>query len=447
MAPVNWILPIDSTILLDGISRPIEIMRGIGGGSQGQVYEVRIDGQLLALKWYFSTSLRQDPYLLSRLTECIRAGEPSDKFLWPLALLQGRDSASDLERLVNQGFGYLMKLRPREYIPAMQHYGGFIDLSIASVLRACFNLVDAFDSLHSKGFCYKDVSLGNLFMEHRVGNILVCDNDNVDIEGRDQSAVLGTPGYMAPEVLMGHKKPSRNSDLFSLAVLIFRMLTRHDPFRGNMERRIHCLDEPARRHLYGEDPVFIFHPSDGRNRPDPTDHRAALITWPIYPQALQDLFLQTFVTGLRNPWLRTLTGQWRQAIASCLDQRFLCRTCGQENFPGLTAQFNHCWNCQSEQQLGLRLCCGSSTIRVAEGNQIHPHHFSPFTEITVNDPWGLVVCNPQQPSILGLKNLSQEAWQVELSNGDTVVVPPGRATNLGPTDGILTSRGKITVIR
>ena len=444
---MNWILPIGSTLLLDGISQPLQIVRGIGGGSQGQVYEVRMDSQPLALKWYFPSFLRQDHHLRSRLAECIHAGEPSENFLWPLALLRGRDSVVGQVNPDDRGFGYLMKLRPQGYISAMQHYGGFINLSIASALKICFNLADAFNSLHSKGFCYKDISLGNLFMEHESGNILVCDNDNVDIEGQNQSAVLGTPGYMAPEILMGQAKPSRNSDLFSLAVLIFRLLTRHDPFHGKMERQIQCLDEPARRHLYGHDPVFIFHPSDGRNSPDPNDHKAALIMWPIYPKALQDLFLQTFVAGLRNPWLRTLTGQWRQEIATTLDQRFLCRTCGQENFPEMTAQFNHCWNCQSKQQLGASLYCGSSTIRVAEGNEIHPYHFSPFTEIRTNDPWGLVVCNPKQASILGLKNLSQEAWQAELSNGDTVVVPPGRATNLESTDRILTSRGKIKVIR
>ena len=38
-----------------------------------------------------------------------------------------------------------------------------------------------------------------------------------------------------PEVLLGQAKPSARSDLFSLAVLLFRLLTRHDPFRGQRE--------------------------------------------------------------------------------------------------------------------------------------------------------------------------------------------------------------------
>ena len=45
-----------------------------------------------------------------------------------------------------------------------------------------------------------------------------------------------------------------------------------------MELQIRCLDEPARRKLYGEDPAFIYDPDDLRNRPDPEVHQAAVIT-------------------------------------------------------------------------------------------------------------------------------------------------------------------------
>ena len=112
----------------------------------------------------------------------------------------------------------------------------------------------------------------------------------MDVDGQSSGSVLGTPGFMAPEVLLGQAKPSARSDLFSLAVLLFRLLTRHDPFRGQRELEIRCLDEPARRRLYGDEALFIFDPDDPHNRPDPIEHSAALITWPIYPASLQRLF-------------------------------------------------------------------------------------------------------------------------------------------------------------
>lgn len=176
-----------------------------------------------------------------------------------------------------------MPLRPPGYIGAHEHVGGLVDISLQAVMRSSFFLAEAFHDLHLRGLCYKDISLMNLFLEPSSGRILICDNDNVAIDGRDPGSVLGTPGFMAPEVLLRQARPGANSDLFSLAVLIFRLLTRHDPLLGTMELAIRCLDEPARRRLYGEDPVFIFDPRDARNRPDPEAHPAALVTWPIYP--------------------------------------------------------------------------------------------------------------------------------------------------------------------
>src|SRR6202042_3181602 len=44
--------------------------------------------------------------------------------------------------------------------------------------------------------------------------------------------VLGTPAYMAPEQLSGEGSDGR-SDLFSLGVILYAMVTGHSPFQGN----------------------------------------------------------------------------------------------------------------------------------------------------------------------------------------------------------------------
>ena len=325
---VHWILPVGAELEFEGAMAPLTILRGLGGGTQGQVYEVEVDGERLALKWYWPAFLQRDPSLAGRLEQSIRATAPNGDFLWPLALLHPTAATVPMIRCRQPGYGYLMPLRPASFVGAHEHVAGRLEISLRSVLRASFFLADAFHALHLRGLCYKDVALGNLFLEPGSGAILIADNDNVDVDGGDPGSVLGTPGFMAPEVLLGRRRPSAASDLFSLAVLLFRLLTRHDPLRGELELGIRCLDEPARRRLYGEDPVFIFDPLDTRNRPDPIDHAAALITWPIYPRSLQALFEQTFCAGLRDPWKRTLTGQWRQAFAACLDRRQICGACG-----------------------------------------------------------------------------------------------------------------------
>ena len=44
--------------------------------------------------------------------------------------------------------------------------------------------------------------------------------------------IVGTPAYMSPEQLEGKKLDGR-SDLFSLAVTLYHLLTGHQPFAGN----------------------------------------------------------------------------------------------------------------------------------------------------------------------------------------------------------------------
>jgi serine/threonine protein kinase len=50
---------------------------------------------------------------------------------------------------------------------------------------------------------------------------LIADNDNVSVDGAGVLGVLGTPRFMAPEIVRGETVPSTQTDLFSLSVLIF----------------------------------------------------------------------------------------------------------------------------------------------------------------------------------------------------------------------------------
>ena len=443
---MNWLLPEGAELHFEGLKRPLQILHGLGGGTQGQVYAVAVDGEALALKWYLPACIARDPRLASRLRQSIGLGAPNADFLWPLALMEPTAASRQLIRHPAAGFGYLMAQRSPGFLGAHLHAGGQLEISLQNVLRACFFLADGFHQLHLKGLCYKDISLGNLFLEPSSGRILICDNDNVDIDGRDPGSVLGTPGFMAPEVLLRLARPSASSDLFSLAVLIFRLLTRHDPFRGRKELAIRCLDEPARRRLYGEEPLFIFDPDDDRNRPDPEEHAAALITWPIYPPAIHSLFIQSFGPGLRQPQRRSLTGQWTQALASCLDRRQLCPHCGQETFPD-PDQPGACWSCGQVLPQPLQLEAPHGRLSATAGNTLHRHHLDPLAVIDLHHPVARLEVHPSDPDLLGLKNLSGEAWQVELSDGRTIVLEPGKTCNLSGLQKIRTTTGPVTLLR
>jgi hypothetical protein len=249
---------------------------------------------------------------------------------------------------------------------------------------------------------------------------------------------------MAPEVALAEARPSASSDLFALAALLFQLLTRHDPFKGALELAIPCLDLPSRRRLYAEDPVFIFDPRDGRNRPDPIEHGAALLTWPIYPRAVQQLFERSFGPGLRDPAQRTLTGEWRQALAACLDQRRLCPACGEENFvepraPGL------CWACASPLPPPPRLVAPAGVVSVAAGNELHRHHLDPLAAEAIDQPLARVEAHPSRPGLVGLRNLSPHPWTLTLAGGETITVAPGETAGLARSRELRSAAGQIRI--
>ncbi|MEB3263706.1 MAG: protein kinase [Synechococcus sp.] len=442
---MNWILPPGLALPCRELEHPVQVLRGLGGGTQGQVYEVEVNGERLALKWYLPACLAGDPSLPRRLAEAIRATAPNQDFLWPIGLLHPTAEAEALVRCRPAGFGTLMELRPAGYVGLQEHVAGRIEISLRQVVRACFFLADAFHALHLRGLCHKDISLGNLFLEPGSGRILICDNDNVDVDGRDPGSVLGTPGFMAPEVLLGQARPGANSDLFSLAVLLFRLLTRSDPLRGRRELEIRCLDEPARRRLYGEEPLFVFDPHDAGNRPDPVEHAAALLTWPIYPARLQELFQQTFGEGLRQPARRVLTGQWRRALCKTLDSHRHCPACGQEVFDDGSAA--PCWNCGAPLPPLPRLQLPAGVVLASPGNDVHLHHLDPLAVEDLRHPLARVEAHPGDGRILGLRNLSGERWIVELGAGEQVPLEPGKTCNLAPVRRVTTPAGSITVVR
>jgi serine/threonine protein kinase len=439
-------LPNGATLECTNLSSTLEVQRLLGAGGQGEVYEVKFGGEALAAKWYYPKIAQRDTGLANRLRDSIQSTSPSPAFLWPISLLEPSEQSSTNLQIPAGSFGYLMAIRPTGYVGAIEHSAARISITLRSIVRASFQLAEAFDALHSRGLCYKDISLGNLFLRPETGDILICDNDNVEEIGKDRSITVGTPGFMAPEVLLGKSKPSADSDLFSMAVLMFHLLTRSDPLKGAMELSIRCLDEPAKRKLYGEEPVFIFDRDDDRNRPDPDVHRAAVLTWPIYPEYLQRLFIQTFGAGMHNPPARVRTGQWCEALAACLDSRLICPHCGQEVFasPGLISK---CWACGSTIQPPATLSAGKGAVLVQPENELHPYHLNPLAPERIDAPIGRIESHPSDPRILGLKNLSSKDWTAQLGNGQFMTVPPGQRCNLAQATEIKTHLGVVSLKR
>lgn len=425
---MNQLLKLGQTVQTRETGAECVVGQFLGGGGQGEVYEASMSGSPVALKWFFPHYLRQDTRLRDRLEQVVQAGPPSDRFLWPM----------DLATAVGRGdFGYVMPLREARFKGIVDLVTRRVSTDFRALTTAGFELAHSFLQLHAKGLCYRDISFGNVFFDPATGEVRICDNDNVDVNGQPGS-IGGTARFMAPEIVQGNATPTTQTDLFSLAVLLFYMLMNHHPLEGAREAAIHCLDLPAMMRLYGTNPLFIFDPDDPSNRPVPGYHDNALALWPVYPQFIKDLFIRAFTDGIRDPEHgRVRESEWRAALVHLRDSIVYCPGCGAQNFydparlrsqgdPGL------CWSCGAGLKLPPRIRLGRDVVMLNYDSQLFPHHVDERRRYDFSSPVARVVQHPDDPRIWGMKNVSQEKWVITDRDNSVKDVFPGQAVTLSP---------------
>jgi len=415
------------TVWLEIAGERCEIKELLGAGGQGQVYRASMNGQDCALKWYFPhLATKEQRAAIERL---VHKGPPNDRFLWPLdiALCQGIAS-----------FGYLMPLREARYRGMSELMNREVDPTFRTLTTVALELADSFLKLHSLGLCYSDISFGNIFLDPETGEISICDNDNVAVDGEGMSGVLGTPRFMAPEVVLDQTRPNIDTDLYSLAVILFYIFMVHHPLEGRREAEIGCLDLDAMKKLYGAEALFIFDPKNEANRPVRGMHDNALLFWEFYPRYLRDIFTRAFTDGLRDPGARVRESEWRTVFNRMRDQIFYCHKCGAENF--LTdegdllqpAPDQACWLCHGIMSPPVRMRMGHHTVILNQDTKLFAHHLDSNRRNDYSEVMAEMASHPKRTDVWGLKNISPQTWMSVPPSGGSVEVPSGRSVSLVP---------------
>jgi len=137
-------------------------------------------------------------------------------------------------------------------------------LSLLEAIPILSQVCKALRRAHDEGIVHRDLKPPNVFLVHQDDEILVKVLDfgiakvmQFDqVEGTKTGATMGSPLYMSPEQVRGLKGIDHRTDLWSLGVIVYRVLTGHFPFPGTVMGDIYlkiCTERPIRPTAHAPD--------------------------------------------------------------------------------------------------------------------------------------------------------------------------------------------------
>lgn len=190
------------------------------------------------------------PVAVKLLPEAFRETELVDRFLRE-AQVSVRLDHPHIVRVHDVGRAHGRVYMIMEYIEGedLERYasdrGG--RLSIAEALRVVGEAAEAVAYAHAQGVIHRDLKPANLMRRAKDGAVKVLDFGLARGLGFDQltndSRVMGTLPYMAPEQLLGRSGPP--ADVYSLGVTLYRLIAGKLPFLGSIEETLRFHREGA----------------------------------------------------------------------------------------------------------------------------------------------------------------------------------------------------------
>jgi serine/threonine protein kinase len=310
------------------------------------------------------------------------------KFFFKSGPFKGKEKQGKWFTAVTPGGSVLRDLLPAEERGTWDRYLGF-----------CIQMARAIRRMHSAGLAHSDLSPKNVLVDPSSGTCVVIDIDSLVVPGIYPPDVIGTEGYIAPEVLatkgLKPNDPKRKhacvtTDQHALAVLFYEYLLRRHPLRGPKIQSVTSREEDDELCL-GSKALFIEHPTDHSNRPG--DLKLTVDT--LGPH-LKALFLRAFVEGLHAPNKRPTALEWERALLKTFELLHHCPNpaCTEQWFVVHDRNSTQCPHCRKKPSAGvLRLNLQKETkpgcwlkdgeITIWHGRTLHRWHI--FDHLSVNE--------------------------------------------------------------
>jgi serine/threonine protein kinase len=205
-----------------------EIIRVLGSGAMGVVYEAS-DSKLhrrVAIK----------TIIKSAMVDATQAADYSERFMREAQSI-ARLNHPNIVTVYDFGEEGDIAYFVMEFIQGHE-LKEFLDSGVQFPLQKSLNymadLLSALDYAHSQGIVHRDIKPANIMIDNS-GRLKLTDFGVVKVidkqEGTQAGTMVGTPGYMSPEQILGTSVSPR-SDIFAAGVVLYQLLTWKKPFTG-----------------------------------------------------------------------------------------------------------------------------------------------------------------------------------------------------------------------
>lgn len=198
---------------------------------------------------------------------------------------------------------------------------------LKSMMDIAIMLTRSVRRMHQAGLAHSDLSNNNVLIDPKSGSCIIIDIDSLVVPDMFPPEVIGTRGYIAPEVLatLGlpfgdprRHSPGIASDLYALGVLLYEYLFLRHPLIGP---KVYDTASKGKNDflMFGPKALFIEDPNDQSNRP-----AHLKVTLKAVSPFLENLFLRLFTIGLHHPDERPSAMEWERALAKTYDLLHRC---------------------------------------------------------------------------------------------------------------------------
>lgn len=289
-----------------------------GRGAQGVVYEESGNNYMVKL-YYPSGSVSVDADVLDRI-----------RYIKNLDMPQNFVSVVDL--ITHPYVGYVMDkvdghkplnsyLIPNRDMSFSEWYNQ--GLGLYERIFVGYIIAKAFGELEKSNLSYCDISGNNILVRVAKGtsaSVKMIDVDNIYTAGRGKAAIIGTPRYIAPEVISRQRTPDVLSDNYSLAVILFELLRAGHPYIG--DDVLDGTPEDEENALAGN-AEYVTDENSSNMLPEDV----------VFTDKLKKLFRRCFVDGKHNRLSRPSATEFEYALLEASNKLIKCPSCGAWHYP------------------------------------------------------------------------------------------------------------------